>query len=113
MPEKEKAEFPLSPNLPQTPALKIWLEDVRDALTRGDALLLTQSSARLRECARSFGLHALADLAYLLEESARDSDFEAVRMIMPDLDQLVDRELIRASGKDDAESRPIKNALMF
>ena len=88
-------------------------EDVRDALTRGDALLLTQSSARLRECARSFGLHALADLAYLLEESARDSDFEAVRMIMPDLDQLVDRELIRASGKDDAESRPIKNALMF
>lgn len=34
-------------------------------------------------------------------------------MIMPDLDQLVDRELIRASGKDDAESRPIKNSLMF
>ena len=71
--------------------------DVYDALTRGDAQLLAQSSARLRACADSFGLHTLADLAYLMQESAKDGDFEAVRLIMPDLDQLVERELNRSA----------------
>ena len=75
-------------------------KDVRESLTRGDAVLLTRAAARLRDCAEHFGLHTLADLAYLLEESAHAEDFEAVRLIMPDLDLAVDRELARVAEQE-------------
>ncbi len=75
-------------------------KDVRESLTSGDAVLLTRAAAQLRDCAEHFGLHTLADLAYLLEESAHDGDFEAVRLIMPDLDVAVDRELARAAEQE-------------
>ena len=74
-----------------------------DGLADGDALLLARSAGRLRDCAQGFGLHTLADLAYLLEESAQARDFEAVRLIMPDLDQVVDRELARAAERGESE----------
>lgn len=96
--------------LPETASVEAHLsdlagirEDVRASLTDGDALLLARSAGRLRDCAQGFGLHTLADLAYLLEESAQARDFEAVRLIMPDLDQVVDRELARAAERGESE----------
>lgn len=98
-PSSGKNTFPQSRDAEELrpSALADIKNDVYDALTRGDAQLLAQSSARLRACADSFGLHTLADLAYLMQESAKDGDFEAVRLIMPDLDQLVERELNRSA----------------
>jgi CheY-like chemotaxis protein/nitrogen-specific signal transduction histidine kinase len=81
----------------------VWLSEIRDAITRGDAKLLRRAAHSLRGAASQFGAEAASEEAGRLETMGKEGDLASAAAAVATLKKEIDRlmpALVALSGEE-------------